>query len=92
MILVVYLHQFNALIYMDMENNHSVRIEVYMNNLANKPCFVRELWLHPDIAIPFNRITEVMRFLFGRQCLVRFSSSVVEEMSINEAFSNNNNV
>lgn len=61
-----------------------------MNYSAIKPCFVRELWLNPSIGIPFNRITEVLRFLYGNQCMVRFSSSIVEKMSVNEVFSNNN--
>ena len=60
-----------------MENNHLLKLEVYLTPASNKPVLVRELWLHPDISVPFNKISETMRFLFGVQCVVVFNSSIV---------------
>lgn len=63
-----------------MNNNHCVSITVYMNQDSVKPVLLRELYLHGDIDVPYNRIVSVMRFLYGSQCVVCFKSQFLANM------------
>lgn len=50
----------------------SILINVYLHKEVNKPIFARVLHVDPSIQIPFNKLIESFRILFGEKCVVEF--------------------